>query len=56
MIDKTALGAAGEPFELIVERGKLEDLLPARSAAAQDGAAPRAGPSELREAMESEET
>lgn len=26
MIDKSALGAVGEPFELIVERGKLDEM------------------------------
>jgi hypothetical protein len=26
MVDKTALGAVGEPFELIVERGKIGEL------------------------------
>jgi hypothetical protein len=26
MIDKRALGAVGEPFELVVERGKLDEM------------------------------
>lgn len=26
MIDRTALGAVGEPFELVVERGKLDEM------------------------------
>ena len=43
-LDKTAVGAAGEPFELVVERGKIGELARAIRAEHPDHRAARAVP------------